>query len=79
VIVHVLGPGLTMATVEQVLAQLGPDVTEEMLRSWARRRGVRRVLMGGEWWYHLEASIEAEFETRTSGRGRPRRADPPAG
>jgi hypothetical protein len=69
-------PGLTMATQDEVLGQLGPDVTAEMLRNWSRRYGLHRVKLDGQWWVHLEGAIEQEYLTRASGRGRPRRADP---
>ena len=68
-----LEPGLTMATVDEVLAQLGGDVTAEMLRAWHRRHGLRRARVDGVWWYHLEGAIEQEWLSRESGRGRPRR------
>lgn len=67
-----LAKGLTMITEDELLLQLGDDVGEETLRNWSRWYGVRRVKMDGAWWYHLEAAIEAEFETGDSGRGRPR-------
>lgn len=70
----VVEPGLTMATVDEVLAQLGPDVTAEMLRWWHRRYGLRRARLDGQWWYHVEGAIELEWTTAASGRGRPRHA-----
>jgi len=67
-----LQPGLTMATVDEVLDQLGPDVTADLLRWWHRRYGLQRVKLDGLWWYHLEGAIECEFQASSSGRGRPR-------
>lgn len=66
--------GVTYALQEDVLAQLGTDVTPAMLRQWARTRGLRKVRDGRKVWYDLHHAIDLEHETRTSGRGRPRRA-----
>lgn len=60
-----------MATQDEVLEQLGPDVTAETLRNWARRHAVHRVKMDGQWWIHLEAAMEVEWLTRESGLGNP--------
>lgn len=66
--------GVVYAQQADVLAQLGPDVTPAMLRCWARTRGLPRVRDGRIVWYDLNAAIDLEHETRTSGRGRPRRS-----
>lgn len=69
-----LAKGLTMVTVDELQQQLGDDVGPETLRNWSRRYGVHRVKLDGVWWYHLEAAIEVEWQTSSSGLGRPRRA-----
>jgi hypothetical protein len=65
--------GVVYARQSDVLDQLGPDVTADMLRKWARRHGVGKVNVGREVWYDLTAAIEAEHRARASGRGRIRR------
>ncbi len=62
---------------EQLLEQLGLDVTAAMLRFWARTRGINRIHLGREVWWPLHAMLTAEHETRTGGRGRRRRAARP--
>lgn len=65
--------GVVYAQSAGVLAQLGPDVTAEMLRAWVRRGRVRRVWDGRCYWYDLVQAAEAERDTAESGRGRRRR------
>lgn len=74
-ITHTIG-GVVMARQSDVLDQLGPDVTADMLRKWAARRGIRKARVGREVWYDLAAAIEAEYAARTSGRGRSRLGRP---
>lgn len=66
--------GIVYATQSDVIEQLGPDVTPAMLRQWARTRGLKKARLGRIVWYDLHHAIDLEHETRTSGRGRPRRA-----
>lgn len=65
-----LAKGLTMATLDELQAQLGEWVNDEALRKWSTAYGLRRVKIDGIWWYHLEAAVEIDF--LTEGRGRPR-------
>lgn len=69
----VVADGRQYARMADVLAQLGGDVTAEMVRSWVRRRGVRRHWDGTRFWYDLVDCARAEAEAAASGRGRPRR------
>lgn len=69
----VLVGGRRYARAEGVLAQLGTDVTPEMLRWWARSGRVRRIWDGRRWWYDLLDAATAERDAAESGRGRTRR------
>ncbi len=70
--------GVEWATAEEVVAQLGADVTPAMLDQWARRGLVRRVTIGSgrtrQAHYRLDDCTEAEAWTRLQTRGRPRQA-----
>lgn len=69
----VLVDGVRYARAAGVLAQLGPDVTLEMLRWWARSGQVARVWDGRCYWYDLVSAAHAELAAADSGRGRFRR------
>lgn len=67
-----MGEGLVMVTLDELRAQLGDWVNDDALRKWSKRHGLTRVKLDGQWWYGLEAAIEIEYRTASSGRGRPR-------
>jgi hypothetical protein len=64
-------------TAAQIVTHLRcPDLSEDLIRSWARRGRIRRYHRPGpgrgHTWYALEEVVDAELATRTSGRGRRR-------
>ena len=72
--------GREYGTAAEIAEALGPDVTEAMVRNWARRDGLVRVRMAGpdgrpEVRYPLDQAAQIEAAKRKSGRGRPRRLD----
>lgn len=66
-------------TASAIAAALGPDVTAQRVRDWARRRLVARHHVPGRGrgttWYRLADAAAAERQTRTSTRGRRRQLD----
>lgn len=73
--------GVWYGTAEEIAAELGPDVTADRVRDWARRGllgGVNQPGRGrGTTWYRLDEAAAAERSTRTSTRGRRRKLDSP--
>lgn len=70
--------GVRWGTAELVNDRLGADVTPPVLEQWKRRGLIRGVVIGRgptrQAVYRLDDCEEAEMLTRTSGRGRPRKA-----
>jgi hypothetical protein len=73
--------GVMYGQAADIAAELGPDVTVDLVRDWARRgllTGIRVPGRGrGTTWYRLDQAAAAERATRTSTRGRPRQLDEP--
>lgn len=72
--------GEDWGTAAEVAAELGPDITEAMVRRWASRHGLRSALMVGdngrrERRYVVDQAAEIERQKRLATRGRPRRLD----
>lgn len=51
---------------------LGPDVTPDIVRSWARHGWISGHRVGSKVYYDLDALTEEEHRTRTSKRGNKR-------
>lgn len=69
--------GVRYGTAAQLVDHLrAPDLTEDLIRSWARRGRIHRYHRPGPGrgttWYALDDVAAAEHATRTSGRGRRR-------
>ncbi len=73
--------GVEYGTAAELVAVLGPDVTERMIRNWANRDGLRKHQLPGPGRgtvvYPLARAAEIEREKRLSRRGRPRALDIP--
>lgn len=75
--------GVEYGTADELAAALGPDVTPDLVRSWARPRSAGVVLARhhvpgrgrGTTYYPLAQAAEIERRTRLSQRGRPRGLD----
>ncbi len=75
--------GVEYGTAAEVAAELGPDVTEAMVRSWAKPgpRGARLPRHNvpgagrGTTYFPLEQAAQIEAQKRGSRRGRPRALD----
>ena len=74
--------GVEYGRADQLAAVLGPDVTPDLIRSWARpgpRNRITRYHRPGQGrgttWYRLDQVTAAELATRNSRRGRPRLLD----
>jgi hypothetical protein len=70
--------GRHYGTRAQIAAALGPDVTEDMVRNWARRDGLLGVRVGRTTYHPLDQAAAIERAKRLTTRGRPRRLDAPA-
>ncbi|MEU4367537.1 hypothetical protein [Micromonospora chersina] len=70
--------GRQYGTAVQIAAALGSDVTEDMVRNWARPRETNpltRIQVGRSVFYPLDEAQDKEAEKYLSGRGRPRQLD----
>lgn len=71
--------GREYGTADEIAAELGDDVTPDMVRRYAQRDGLeRRVMPGrgrGTVVYPLDEASAIERAKRLSGRGRPRQLD----
>jgi hypothetical protein len=67
--------GREYGTAAQVAAALGGDVTEGMVRNWARRDGLTSTTVGRTVYYPLDQAAAIERDKRCTPRGRPRRLD----
>lgn len=75
--------GRRYGTAEAIVAHLRcPDVTVDLIRSWARRGRIQRIHRPGRGrgttWYLLDEVTAAEAATDASGRGRKRATTAPA-
>ena len=61
---------------EEIAGALGPDVTADMVRKWARRNGLATYRVPGagrgKVYHPLDQAAEIEAAKRHSPRGRPR-------
>lgn len=57
-----------------IAGRLGPDITAQRVRDWARRGLIDSLRLRGETWHRLDQAAAAEHATRTSTRGRSRSA-----
>jgi hypothetical protein len=67
--------GRQWGTRHEIAAALGPDVTPDMVRNWARRDGLTGYLAGGVTYHPLDEAAAIERAKRLTTRGRPRRVD----
>ena len=67
--------GEEYGTAAEVAAELGGDVTEDMVRNWARRDGLKRHNVGRTVYYPFAQAAQIEAKKSGSGRGRPRQLD----
>lgn len=71
--------GRLYGTRHQIAAALGPDVTPDMIRNWARPdrepTPLTAIRAGRNVYYPLDEARDKEAEKYLSGRGRPRRLD----
>jgi len=80
----VLG-GVEYVTTSEACERLAPDVTPETMRNWYAPRGQARPLLqvardrqgvplrlGGQYVFAWADVVEAEYQARTAGAGRPR-------
>lgn len=62
-------------TAQGAVAELGADVTEHMVRAWARRHRLKAVTISRRVYYPLSGLLDAEkasHESRATLGGRPR-------
>jgi hypothetical protein len=69
--------GREYGTAAQIAHALGGDVTEAMVRNWARpdREQLARHRVGRTVYYPLDQAATIERDKRRTPRGRPRRLD----
>ncbi|GLH97360.1 hypothetical protein [Phytohabitans aurantiacus] len=67
--------GRRYGTRDEIAQALGPDVTADMVRNWARRDGLPSHLAGGVAYHPLDEAAAIEARKRLATRGRPRRVD----
>lgn len=67
--------GRQYGTAAEIAKALGPDVTEAMVRNWARRDRLARHRTGATVYYPLDQAARIEATKRAATRGRPRRLD----
>jgi hypothetical protein len=67
--------GRQYGTRDEIAEALGPDVTPDMVRNWARRDGLPSHLAGGVAYHPLAEAAAIEARKRLSPRGRPRKLD----
>jgi hypothetical protein len=67
--------GREYGTAAQIAHALGGDVTEAMVRNWARRDGLTSTTVGRTVYYPLDQAATIEAVKRRTPRGRPRRLD----
>lgn len=67
--------GEDYGTAAEVAAELGGDVTEDMVRNWSRRDGLKRHKIGQTVYHPFAQAAEIEAKKSGSGRGRPRQLD----
>lgn len=76
-LIHV--DGVEYGTADELAAVLGPDVTPDLIRSWARNAGLHRHHVPGRGrgttYYPAEEAAQIEARKRSSRRGRPRVLD----
>jgi hypothetical protein len=70
--------GVEYGTAAELAAALGPDITPDMIRRWAKRKGLRSHNLAGQGrgvtYFDHDQAAEIEAATRRGGRGRPRAA-----
>jgi hypothetical protein len=66
--------GRQYGTAAEIAVALGPDVTEAMVRAWARRSTLTAYRVGRTVYYPLDQAATVERDKRLSTRGRKRAA-----
>lgn len=68
-LVH-LPDGTTRVTTDRGAHELGPDVSEDLIRDWTRRGLIQRHIVGRRAWYDLDElrKVEAAVADRTRPR-----------
>lgn len=72
--------GIEYVTTAEAIERLGSDITGDTIRGWVRQGRLKPAgrLSGGPWIFRWSEVVEAEYETRKSRRGRPRRPCAPS-